>query len=317
VRTPDGTLVQGILTTLADGAAIDGAVAHPGTRGSAIQGTGWRLQAPADAPVVSGMERQRFLRMFAGVCVLLLLVVAGVVWLLARAEKLAADRVRFAATAAHELRTPLASLRLYSDLIAEEEDPLKRDHYAREVASQTERLGRLVANVLEVSRLERGTFELRPRADAIGPAVAECVQRLLPQMEAANCPIDVRVAPGLPTVAFDPDALHHVVDNLIDNAEKYSRDVPNRRIDVDVAAAADDGGGVAITISDRGPGVPAQAFRNPQPFGRQASSTSGGLGLGLFLVDRIVRGHGGSIRSVPRDGGGASVRVFLPAFYKA
>lgn len=316
VHTPGGTLVQGLLTRLADGATVDDAVvAHTG-EGSAIERTGWRARARHLA-ALNG-ERARFVRTFAAVCGVLLLVVMGVLWTLWRVERLATDRARFAATAAHELRTPLASLRLYSDLIAEETDAEKRERYARELASQTERLGRVVANVLEVTRLERGSFALQPRPAPIGPAVEECIDRLRPQLAAAQCDVQLRVAGDLPVVAFDRDALHHVVDNLVDNAEKYSRDVPDRRIDVDVAA---EDGGVAITVSDRGPGVPDKLLRAPKPFRRGVSTIAlpgapSGLGLGLYLVDRIVRGHGGAIRTEARPGGGARVRVFLPAFYK-
>jgi signal transduction histidine kinase len=314
VHTPAGTVTQGMLTAIADGAPIDDAVLRRG-RGSSIEGTGWRVQLPTEVASSPPEERPRFLRTFVGVSGVLLLVVFGVIWTLWRAEKLATDRTRFAATAAHELRTPLASLRLYSDLIAEEEDPSNRERYARELASQTERLGRVVANVLEVTRIERGAFALHPRPGEIGPAVEECIDRLRPQMEAASCPIHLRVAPDLPDIAFDADAIHHVVDNLVDNAEKYSRDVPDRSISVDVAR---DQGGVAITVTDRGPGIAAELFREPKPFRRAAAdSAPAGLGLGLFLVDRIVRGHGGAIRSMTAEGGGASVQVFLPAFYKA
>jgi signal transduction histidine kinase len=314
VHTPAGTITQGIVTTIAEGASVDGAVMRRG-EGSAIEGTGWRIRLPPGAGGSSEEERQRFLQLFAGVSGVLMLVVAGVIWTIWRAEKLATDRTRFAATAAHELRTPLASLRLYSDLIAEEEDPENRERYARELASQTERLGRVVANVLEVTRIERGAFTLHPELGEIGPAVEECIDRLRPQMEAASCPIVLHVAADLPDVAFDADAIHHVVDNLVDNAEKYSRDVPDRSISVDVAREE---GGVAITVSDRGPGLPPDLLREPKPFRRAASANApAGLGLGLFLVDRIVRAHGGAIRSAAGDGGGASVRVFLPAFYKA
>jgi signal transduction histidine kinase len=325
VLTPQGTLVQGMLTALAENGAVDGAVVGhdpvggmgrgvQGGRGSAIEGTGWRVQLPPESAASRAEERRRFLRVFAGVSGVLMLVVLGVIWTLWRAEKLATDRTRFAATAAHELRTPLASLRLYSDLIAEEEDPVRRERYARELASQTERLGRVVANVLEVTRIERGAFALHPRLGEIGPAVEECIDRLRPQMEAASCPIQLRVAPDLPDIEFDADAIHHVVDNLVDNAEKYSRDVPDRSISVDVVP---DRGGVAITVTDRGPGVAEELVREPKPFRRAApASAPAGLGLGLFLVHRIVRGHGGAIDSMAREGGGASVRVFLPAFYK-
>ena len=313
VHTPSGTLVQGMLTALVDGRSIDGAVVDRG-EGSTIAGTGWHVRLPPESAASRAEEQRRFLRMFVGVSSLLMFVVFGVIWTLWHAEKLATDRTRFAATAAHELRTPLASLRLYSDLIAEEEDPVNRERYARELASQTERLGRVVANVLEVTRIERGAFALHPRLGEIGPAVEECIDRLRPQMEAASCPIHLSVAADLPSVEFDADAIHHVVDNLVDNAEKYSRDVPDRSISVDVVP---DQGGVAITVTDRGPGVPEELVREPKPFRRAASTAApAGLGLGLFLVNRIVRGHGGEIGSTAREGGGASVRVFLPAFYK-
>lgn len=313
VRTPEGSFVQGFLTPVVEGATVDGAVVHRAVVGTSIEGTGWRAQLARPVLLSADAERERFLRTFAAVAFVLLLVIAGVIWTLTRVERLATDRARFAATAAHELRTPLASLRVYSDLIAEEPDATKREKYAREIAGQTERLGRVVANVLEVTRLERGTFALAPRPGEIGSAVAECVARLRPQLAAARCPIDLSVAPGLPEIAFDPDALHHVVDNLVDNAEKFSRDVPDRSISVDVTPEE---GGVAITVSDRGPGVPEDFLREAKPFRRGASTVTSGLGLGLFLVDRIVRGHGGAVRSEVREGGGARVRVFLPAFYR-
>jgi signal transduction histidine kinase len=313
VHTPAGTLTQGMLTAVAEGEWLDGVVIGR-EAGSSIEGTGWRVRLPPSVASSPAAERRRFLNMFVGVSSILMLMVVGVVWTLWRAEKLATDRTRFAATAAHELRTPLASLRLYSDLIAEEEDPVNRERYARELASQTERLGRVVANVLEVTRIERGAFTLHPRPGEIGPAVEECIDRLRPQLEAASCPIHLRVAEHLPEVAFDADAIHHVVDNLVDNAEKYSRDAPGRSITVDVTP---DQGGVAITVTDRGPGMAEELVTAPRAFKRGAAEMApAGLGLGLFLVHRIVQGHGGVIRAMAGEGGGASVRVFLPAFYK-
>jgi signal transduction histidine kinase len=328
VLTPEGTLVQGMLTPLAEGATFEGA--HVATaalsgrgaaegsgthNGTSIDGTGWRVQLDPAASIAAirrdhARELQRFQRTFAGVTALLLLVIAGTVWMVSRAEALALEKSRFAATAAHELRTPLASLRLYSEMIADERDPARRERYAREIAGQTERLGRLVANVLEVTRIERGTFALHAREGNIGSAVEACVEKLRPQMEAAGCPVELRVADDLPAVVFDEDALHNIVDNLVDNAEKYSRESPERNVAVDVAREKD---GVSITVRDRGPGFSEDVIRDPKPFRK----SSGGLGIGLFLVDRIVRAHGGALRSARVPGGGASVQVFLPAFYKA
>ncbi|PYQ28737.1 MAG: hypothetical protein DMF56_13720 [Acidobacteria bacterium] len=310
VLTPEGSLVQGMLTPLAEGAMFDGAriVRRNGT---SIAGTDWRVQLDPAASLATirrdhAREVQRFQRTFAGVTALLLLVIAGTVWMVSRAEALAIEKSRFAATAAHELRTPLASLRLYSEMIADEKDPARRERYAREIAGQTERLGRLVANVLEVTRIERGTFALHAREGNIGSAVEACVEKLRPQMEAAGCPVELRVDGDLPPVVFDEDALHNIVDNLIDNAEKYSRDAPERNVAVDVAREKD---GVSITVRDRGPGFSEDVIRDPKPFRK----SSGGLGIGLFLVDRIVRAHGGALRSARVPGGGASVQVFLPS----
>lgn len=86
----------------------------------------------------------------------------------------------------------------------------------------------------------------------------------------------------------------------------------------DGVTGAPEADGVAITVTDRGPGVAEEWIREPRAFRRGSSSLApGGLGLGLFLVHRIVHGHGGAIHSTAAEGGGASVRVFLPAFYKA
>ena len=314
VLTPEGSLVQGMLTPLAEGAMFEGARVVR-KNGTSIAGTDWRVQLDPASSIAAirrdhEREMQRFQRTFAGVTALLLLVIAGTVWMVSRAEALAIEKSRFAATAAHELRTPLASLRLYSEMIADERDPARRERYAREIAGQTERLGRLVANVLEVTRIERGTFALHAREGNIGSAVEACVEKLRPQMEAAGCPVELRVDDDLPTVVFDNDALHNIVDNLVDNAEKYSRDTPERNVAVDVAREKD---GVSITVRDRGPGFSEDVIRDPKPFRK----SSGGLGIGLFLVDRIVRAHGGAVRSARVPGGGASVQVFLPAFYKA
>src|SRR5204862_4983244 len=310
VLTPEGSLVQGMLTPLAEGAMFDGAriVRRNGT---SIAGTDWRVQLDPAASLATirrdhAREVQRFQRTFAGVTALLLLVIAGTVWMVSRAEALAIEKSRFAATAAHELRTALASLRLCSEMIADEKDPARRERYAREIAGQTERLGRLVANVLEVTRIERGTFALHAREGNIGSAVEACVEKLRPEMEAAGSPVELRVDGDLPPVVFDEDALHNIVDNLIDNAEKYSRDAPERNVAVDVAREKD---GVSITVRDRGPGFSEDVIRDPKPFRK----SSGGLGIGLFLVDRIVRAHGGALRSARVPGGGASVQVFLPS----
>lgn len=308
VSTPDGTLVQGLTVDrkalerwLGDREAED-EVALALTADD--EGVGildhWALVAtpPASALAAAAARadaiERRFLLRFAGVGLAAMLAGLFVVWLMASAERLARERSQFAAAAAHELRTPLAGLQLYGDMLAEGlGDPGKSRDYARRLSEEAARLGRVVANVLGFSQLERGNLSLTPADGDLTAVLRELVARAEPALDRLGAFVEVVMPAALPA-RFDRDAVMRIVGNLLDNAEKYARAAEDRTITLAAAATA---GGAEIAVRDRGPGIdPLTARRLFRPFSRGAGpDRPAGLGLGLALSRSLAEAMGGSL----------------------
>jgi signal transduction histidine kinase len=284
----------------------------------AIAGAAWKLAvspgpALADARRRAEERRAAFRRTFtagaaAALCAALLVV--GLVW---QADRAVSERARFAASAAHELRTPLAGLRLHAEMLAEGLGrPERGTEYAQRIVDEVSRLARVVGNVLGFTRLERGALALQPEEGDLGAAVAAALERLAPAAAAAGAHLRFHAEEGLPPVRFDRDALDTVVGNLVDNALKYARPPGDPTLDVSLAR---EGTGVVLAVADRGPGVPKRLRRRLfRPFSRGvAADGPAGLGLGLALVDGIARAHGGRAAYRPRPGGGSVFSVRWPA----
>ncbi|MEE8525254.1 MAG: HAMP domain-containing sensor histidine kinase [Thermoanaerobaculia bacterium] len=280
----------------------------------AIGGTPWgvALDLGDDLRQAAGKaaaERDRFLRFF--VLGILAAGVAGlvVVTLVFQSERLAQQRSQFAAAAAHELRTPLAGLRLYGEMLAEGlGNPGRARDYARRLAGEAERLGRVVTNVLSFTHLERGSLSVDPQPGDLGAAVGEACQRQRPALEESGAVLDVELQDDLPVVAFDRDAVAHILQNLLDNAEKYTRGVEGRRIRV---ALSRNGKGVDLSVTDNGHGIaPDLRRRLFRPFTRGGNRDSPeGLGLGLALVKVLAEAQGGAIAYRDAPAGGAMFTV--------
>jgi signal transduction histidine kinase len=328
VQTPGGTLVQGfVVDARAIAESLRGAKFPtqflPGPPSGATEAAVpispalWRVSvfaghAMAVARNVSRETREGFERSFlagvmgaviAGLCVVML------VW---RTDRLARQRSQFAASAAHELRTPLTGLRMYGEMLAEGlGDPARSKDYARRIAGEVERLGRVVANVLGFTRLERGTLRVKPEPGDLAAVVRECVARHQPALEAAGARVELVLAKDLPSVHFDRDAVGEILQNLLDNAEKYTREATSRTIHVTLAREGD---AVAMVVADHGPGVSATVRRRLfRPFARGGGADSpAGLGLGLALVHALVRAHGAQVSCGDAPGGGAVFTVKFP-----
>jgi signal transduction histidine kinase len=197
-------------------------------------------------------------------------------------------------------------------------DPSRATEYATAMAGEAERLGRVVSNVLDYSRLERRSLPVRLEPGDLGAAVQDCLQRLAPALESAGARLDIRIDDRLPAVDFDRDAVFHMLQNLLDNAEKYSRGADDRRIHVALMPVAG-ANKVALAVTDHGPGIPKDVARHLfRPFKRAVDPNGPpGLGLGLALVRSLARAHGGQVTHEGAPGGGTTFTVTLPSSLRA
>ncbi len=325
VSTPSAVLTQGFVVSAAAlerllsgsplaATLVPGEPVGPSAAALPIDGAQWHVAVDASAERQrAGDEaagvRRRFVGTFLAGTLAALLAGCSVVGLVWQSERLARQRSRFAAAAAHELNTPLAGLRMYGEMLAEGlGEPARRGEYSRRIAAEAGRLGRVVNNVLGYSRLDRGRLSASPQIGDLGDAVGRAVDALRPALEDGGVTLRVAVEPELPPVRFDRDAVTQMLQNLLDNAEKYTRGCTDRSVDVTVANGD---GGVWLTVRDRGPGVPA-AFRHRlfRPFVREDSADAPpGLGLGLAMVRELARAQRAELSYRDAPGGGACFRV--------
>ena len=229
---------------------------------------------------------------------------------------LAERRIRFVSAVTHELRTPLTSLRLYLDMLVSGmvQDERKRAEYLETLNVESDRLHRLIDNVLDYARLERR----RTRADAQKVPVGELLEALR-QTWADRCGTDgkelvvISTLPAEQAVCTDRHLVGQIVGNLIDNARKYTRDAADPRIWVWAKPVGRRW--VVFEVEDRGPGVPPGERRSVfRPFrrGDAADPRAGGAGLGLALAKQWAEALGGRLTYRPADGGtGACFRLEL------
>jgi len=225
------------------------------------------------------------------------------------------DRMKseFVAIASHELRTPLTALQGFSELLAMRTfAPGELTRIGAIMRAETERLGRIVSDFLDLARLERGLAPpLRlTRVDAAA-LVADAVEML--QRARTTHRFVLECAPALPVLEADPDALDRVVKNLVSNALKYSPSGSCVRV---AARAHAEPLAVEITVEDEGPGIAdADRTRIFEPYYRTTTGvrTAAGAGLGLAVVKSLIDAHGGTIRADNVEPHGTRMTLVLPA----
>jgi signal transduction histidine kinase len=220
------------------------------------------------------------------------------------------DRMRkdLVANVSHELRTPISGLQAVLENLVdgiEAPDP----QTLRVMLGQVERLGRLVAQLLDLSRLESGTVPLDRQAFPVRPVLEQAVREA--QLGSSRVRVTVAVSADEPEAEGDPERVHQVVANLLANALRHSPEDG-----AVVVSARSEGRSVRIEVEDEGPGIPqAEAERVFERFYRADSaraSSSGGTGLGLAIARWIVDLHGGEIRAEQRAPHGCRMVVILP-----
>ena len=222
-------------------------------------------------------------------------------------------RSNFAAAVSHELKTPLTAIRLYAEMLRDglvSGDEKRREYYGS-ITAETERLSRLINNVLEFSSLEKGARSLELRVGDAAPVVREAVELLRQHAHEHGLTLELAVDEALPPVRFERDALLQVVFNLIDNAVKYGRGEPAR---IEIGCRRE-GDGVALTVRDHGPGVPREELaRILEPFyrrGDELTRSAPGAGIGLALVNSLAQQMGAALQVGNAEGGGFAATLQL------
>jgi signal transduction histidine kinase len=266
-------------------------------------------------------ESARTLKLTLGllIVVLLLAICAGG-WLIVsdlnRHLTLARQKTDFVSNVSHELKTPLTSIRMFSELLAEGRvgEAEKQKSYLHIIAAEASRLSRLINNVLDFSRMERGEKKYDFQKCDIAALVRETVETYRPHLEANGFQVRCDGPDAGITVNGDRDALAQIVVNLLSNAEKYSDG--RKDIEVKTEQAHEPLPYVEARIMDRGTGVPRDCEEKIfDKFYRAHDSLSSGIqgsGLGLTLARQIARAHGGDVVYQPRDGGGSCFILRLP-----
>lgn len=266
----------------------------------------WRTRPPAAVEGVGAPLAA------AAIVVLLLLSLsaAGALILVldARRERRESEKkTSFVSNVSHELKTPLTSIRLCAEMLSEgrAKDDAAKERYLGVITKESERLTRLVDNVLDFGRLEQNRRKYDLANVDLRDVVRDAAESQRSRVEAAGMELSVDVAAEAAIRRVDRDAVSQIVVNLVDNAVKYAAD--GKRLDVRV-----DSNGAAI-VADRGPGVPRRdrerVFERFYRCDSSLAAKSSGSGLGLSIARRLAEGMGGSLVCGAREGGGAEFRL--------
>jgi signal transduction histidine kinase len=219
----------------------------------------------------------------------------------------------FVANVSHELKTPLALIRLFAETLELRRVPSeeKAQQYYRVINKESQRLTQLINNILDFSRIEAGRKEYRFRPTDVGAVVGEVVEAYRFPIEQQGFELDVSIAEDLPEIVVDPEALSQALLNLVNNAIKYSAD--RKYLGLDVRREGDR---VIVSVTDHGVGIPrTEQHRIFEKFYRVEDAlihTTKGSGLGLALVQHIMDAHGGSVELISAPGEGSTFRLLLP-----
>jgi two-component system, OmpR family, sensor histidine kinase KdpD len=210
------------------------------------------------------------------------------------------------ASVSHDLRTPLTTIKaLAHDLRKDGDDR------AATIEDEADRLNRFVADLLDLSRLNAGSFSVTPEVNAVEDLFGAALQRVSGMLRQRGLRVDANAGEPLLVGRFDFVHALRIVVNLIENAAKFSPD--GSTIDLIAERRGEE---IRIAVADRGPGVPSgEEERIFEPFYRPGGrfDAGGGAGLGLSIARRMAEAQGGTVRYEPREGGGSVFELRLPA----
>jgi signal transduction histidine kinase len=277
----------------------------------------WRvaLYQPEGLSPTDAVRRQAaiFTAAFGLLLVVIVLGLGATYRAVRRETEMARLKSDFVANVSHDLKTPLSLIRMFAETLEMNRvpDEATRREYYGVITRESERLTRLIDNVLDFSRIEGGRQRYDIALHAVEPVVHEVLEAFRYPLAQQGFKLDVAVAPDLPEVPLDPAAIKQALANLVDNAIKYSGE--RRRLAV---TARRDGGEVRIEVADEGIGIPPseteRIFEKFYRIGRSETQGRRGSGVGLALVKHIVEAHGGRVTVDSRPGEGSRFTVRLP-----
>ncbi len=226
-----------------------------------------------------------------------------------REKELAMARTRFTDMVSHELRTPISAITMYAEILRTGlfDKAEQAERYYDIIERESKRLGRMVEDILAFGQLERRQRTLTPTPIDLEEFLTQLQQRLGP----SGARLQVKKDPNLKSLVCDPEALTQILTNLVDNACKFSEE----HLAVELVLSETQGR-VSIGVLDRGPGIPEPWRKRVfEPYGKGPSQQHGkrpGIGLGLAVVQELVKALGGEISCRDRQGGGTEFALHLP-----
>ncbi|MEO8910405.1 MAG: ATP-binding protein [Gemmatimonadaceae bacterium] len=227
-------------------------------------------------------------------------------------RRLEAVRRDFVANVSHELRTPLTIVGGFAETLQDPDTPPeKRVEFARTIYSNTQRMQRIVDELLDLSRIESGHWKPRPQPVRVGEVATELLGRVAAAASQKGIALETKVDEGAAVIYADRTALEQILLNLVENSIRHTGS--GGRITIATEPAPN---GVVVTVTDSGTGIPPEHLpRIFERFYRADSGRSreaGGTGLGLAIVKHLVEAHGGSVSADSIMGSGATIRIFFP-----
>ncbi len=275
----------------------------------------WHVEYFIDPVAVAGTGRSFYYGAGTGLGALALVLLFLAVYLYresSRESREAAQRITFVNQVSHELKTPLTNIRMYAELLeAELSGEESHEQKLGVIVGESQRLSRLIGNILTFSRKQRKKLSLHPKPVCVEDSIRTVLESLRPALEAKGFEIHAENGPP-ETVMADPDAVEQILYNLVSNVEKYAAD--GKFVGVKHAA---DGDRTVLEVWDRGPGIPeGERQRVFEPFYRASDKLTDGVagsGIGLAIARELARLHGGDLRVVPQETGARfSCRLHTP-----
>lgn len=280
---------------------------------------GWKLRLYNDESGIHLSNARRIMYLYLATVVALVVVICVGILLSLRGirREIYLSRMKndFVANVSHELKTPLTSIRMFSEMLklGRIKNEEKRLEYSSLIFSESERLTKLINNILDFSKLEEGRKEFDFTRVDPSEAVEKTVESFRYFAESKGFELDLSIDENLPYIRADADAVEQTVMNLLSNAVKYSGD--SRKVSVSVYPSEEY---VAVKVRDYGIGIDGEdvprLFEKFYRVGDHMNFKVSGSGLGLTLVHRIMQAHGGDVGVTTFPGRGSSFTLYFPVY---